>query len=70
MSSRRPSERAQLDRRVLELSTLYEVSKILGASLELEQNLTGILRVSNYHRQSRWLERCEPLKAVGKPTAT
>jgi hypothetical protein len=25
---------------------------------------------SNYHRQSRWLERCEPLKAVGKPTAT
>jgi Nif-specific regulatory protein len=47
MSSRRPSERAQLDRRVLELSTLYEVSKILGASLELEQNLTGILRVLN-----------------------
>ena len=28
-------------------STLYEVSKILGASLELEQNLTGILRVLN-----------------------
>jgi tripartite-type tricarboxylate transporter receptor subunit TctC len=26
--------------------------------------------VSNYHRQSRWLERCEPLKAVGKPIAT
>ena len=25
---------------------------------------------SNYHRQSRWLERCEPLKAVGKPSAT
>ncbi len=47
MSSRRPSERTQLDRRVLELSTLYEVSKILGASLELEQNLTGILRVLN-----------------------
>jgi hypothetical protein len=23
-----------------------------------------------YHRQSRWYERCEPLKAVGKPTAT
>jgi hypothetical protein len=23
-----------------------------------------------YHRQSRWLERREPLKAVGKPTAT
>ena len=23
-----------------------------------------------YHRQSRWYERCEPLKAVGNPTAT
>ena len=43
----RPSERQQLDRRVLELTTLYEVSKILGSSLELEQNLTGILRVLN-----------------------
>ena len=47
MPGNRPSEREQLDRRVLELSTLYEVSKILGASLELEQNLTGILRVLN-----------------------
>ncbi|HSB81292.1 MAG TPA: nif-specific transcriptional activator NifA [Candidatus Methylomirabilis sp.] len=41
----RPSERRQLDRRVLELTTLYEISKILGSSLELEQNLTGILRI-------------------------
>jgi Nif-specific regulatory protein len=47
VAARRPSEREQLDRRVLELSTLYEVSKILGSSLELEQNLTGILRVLN-----------------------
>jgi len=23
-----------------------------------------------YHRQRRWYERCEPLKAVGKPSAT
>jgi Nif-specific regulatory protein len=43
----RPSERQQLDRRVLELTTLYEVSKILGSSLELEKNLTGILRILN-----------------------
>jgi Nif-specific regulatory protein len=43
----RPSERAQLDRRVLELTTLYEISKILGSSLDLEQNLTGILRILN-----------------------
>jgi Nif-specific regulatory protein len=43
----RPSDRQQLDRRVLELTTLYEVSKILGSSLELEQNLTGILRILN-----------------------
>ncbi len=43
----RPREREQLDRRVLELSTLYEVSKVLGSSLDLEQNLTGILRILN-----------------------
>jgi len=43
----RPSEREQLDRRVLELTTLYEVSKILGSSLDLEQNLTSILRILN-----------------------
>ena len=43
----RPSEREQLDRRVLELTTLYEISKILGSSLDLEQNLTGILRILN-----------------------
>ena len=43
----RPSERQQLDRRVLEFTTLYEISKILGSSLELEQNLTGILRILN-----------------------
>jgi len=43
----RPSERKQLDRRVLELTTLYEISKILGSSLDLEQNLTGILRILN-----------------------
>ncbi len=47
MAEGRPSEREQLDRRVLELSTLYEVSKILGSSLQLEQNLTGILRILN-----------------------
>jgi Nif-specific regulatory protein len=41
----RPSQREQLDRRVLELTTLYEISKILGSSLDLEQNLTGILRI-------------------------
>src|SRR5574341_1303205 len=43
----RPSERRKLDRRVLELTTLYEVSKILGSSLDLEKNLTGILRILN-----------------------
>ena len=43
----RPSERDQLDRRVLELTTLYEISKILGSSLELEQNLSAILRILN-----------------------
>ncbi len=43
----RPSEREQLDRRVLELTTLYEASKILGSSLDLEQNVTGILRILN-----------------------
>ena len=43
----RPSDRQRLDRRVLELATLYEISKILGSSLDLEQNLTGILRILN-----------------------
>jgi len=43
----RPSQREQLDRRVLELTTLYEISKLLGSSLDLEQNLTGILRILN-----------------------
>ena len=43
----RPSERDQLDRRVLELTTLYEISKLLGSSLELEQNLSAILRILN-----------------------
>ena len=35
------------DRRVLELSTLYEISKILGSSLDLERSLTGTLRILN-----------------------
>ncbi len=43
----RSSERQQLDRRMLELATLYEISKLLGSSLDLEQNLTGILRILN-----------------------
>ena len=43
----RPTQQDQLDRGVLELTTLYEVSKILGASLDLEHNLTGILRILN-----------------------
>jgi Nif-specific regulatory protein len=43
----RPSQREQLDRRVLELTTLYEISKVLASSLDLEQNLTGILRILN-----------------------
>ncbi len=41
------NDRNQLNRRVLELSTLYEISKILGSSLDLEQSLTGILRILN-----------------------
>jgi Nif-specific regulatory protein len=47
MTATRPTERDQLDRRVLELSTLYEISKILGSSLDLEQNLAASLRVLN-----------------------
>jgi len=43
----RPSEREQLDRRVLELTTLYEISRVLGSSLDLEKNLTEILRILN-----------------------
>jgi Nif-specific regulatory protein len=43
----RPSERQQLNRRVLELTTLYEISKILGGSLDLEKSLHGILRILN-----------------------
>jgi Nif-specific regulatory protein len=43
----RGHERHQTNRRVLELTTLYEISKILGSSLELEQGLTGILRILN-----------------------
>ncbi|OGB93034.1 MAG: hypothetical protein A2Z31_07230, partial [candidate division NC10 bacterium RBG_16_65_8] len=43
----RPSEREQLDRRILELTTLYEISKILGSSLDIERNLTEILRILN-----------------------
>ncbi len=41
----RQSENQPIDRRLLELTTLYEISKILGSSLILEQNLTGILRI-------------------------
>ena len=41
------TEQPQSNRRVLELSTLYEISKILGSSLDLEQSLTGILRILN-----------------------
>src|SRR5574341_2204554 len=41
------NDRQQSNRRVLELSTLYEISKILGSSLDLEQSLTGILRILN-----------------------
>ncbi len=47
VTATRPSEREQLDRRVLELTTLYEISKILGSSLDLERNLGGILRILN-----------------------
>ena len=47
LTATRPTERDQLDRRVLELSTLYEISKILGSSLDLEQNLAASLRVLN-----------------------
>jgi Nif-specific regulatory protein len=43
----RPSERQQLNRRVLELTTLYEVSKILGSSLDLEKGLHETLRILN-----------------------
>jgi len=41
------NERQLPNRRVLELSTLYEISKILGSSLDLERSLTGILRILN-----------------------
>ncbi len=41
------NDRQQSNRRLLELSTLYEISKILGSSLDLEQSLTGILRILN-----------------------
>ena len=41
------TERPPSNRRVLELSTLYEISKILGSSLDLERSLTGILRILN-----------------------
>jgi Nif-specific regulatory protein len=35
------------NRRVLELSTLYEISKILVSSLDMERSLIGILRILN-----------------------
>ncbi|HXZ44518.1 MAG TPA: nif-specific transcriptional activator NifA [archaeon] len=38
-------ERQTSHRGLLELSTLYEISKILGSSLDLERSLTGILRI-------------------------
>jgi Nif-specific regulatory protein len=41
----RPSDQSQLNQRILELTTLYEISKLLGSSLELPQNLTSILRL-------------------------
>jgi len=41
------------DPRLLELSTLYEISKILGSSLDLEQSLTGILRILNSFMEMR-----------------
>ena len=31
---------------------------------------TATLTVESDHHQRWWLERCEPLKAVGKPSAT
>ena len=41
------NERQTSNRGLLELSTLYEISKILGSSLDLERSLTGILRILN-----------------------
>ena len=47
-----------------------------GGNLALPRNATEVDRAKYqlcqimYHRQSRWYERCEPLKAVGNPTAT
>jgi len=41
------SERQLPNRSVLELSTLYEISKILGSSLDLQRSLTGMLRILN-----------------------
>ncbi len=41
------NERQPSNRGLLELSTLYEISKILGSSLDLERSLTGILRILN-----------------------
>jgi Nif-specific regulatory protein len=38
-------ERQELNRRVLELTTLYEVSKLLGSSLDLNECLMGTLRL-------------------------
>ncbi len=40
-----PGERQELNRRVLELTTLYEVSKLLGSSLDLNECLMGTLRL-------------------------
>jgi Nif-specific regulatory protein len=41
----RPSDQTQLNQRILELTTLYEISKLLGSSLEMPQNLTAVLRL-------------------------
>jgi Nif-specific regulatory protein len=38
-------DRQELNRRVLELSTLYEISRLLGSSLDLNASLTGTLRI-------------------------
>jgi Nif-specific regulatory protein len=42
----------------VELFAVYEVSKILSSSLDLQQTLREVLRVLSYHLQMRLICKC------------
>ena len=42
-----PTDKDRLDQKILELTTLYEVGKVISSSLDLEQVMLAVLRILN-----------------------